>query len=130
MDNWLLLLLPITLIALYICSSHIRLLLSNTQRHNLLSNARPRTFHGVTIHPCSHACEAVKELQDTVIMANNFSGLPVVGCNKKECHCTFIHIEDRRCSNDDRQQTILSLEDVLLESDETHHIKVLNKAAS
>jgi hypothetical protein len=62
---------------------------------------RPDRFAGVEIRRRSGACAAAVALDGQRFLANQSPALPLVGCTKKRCDCSFVKYSDRR--TDDRR---------------------------
>jgi hypothetical protein len=58
-------------------------------------------FAGVEIRRRSGGCAAAIALDGQRFLANRSPALPLVGCTKKRCDCTFVKYSDRR--TDDRR---------------------------
>jgi hypothetical protein len=58
-------------------------------------------FAGVEIRRRSGACAAAAALEGQRFLANRSPALPLVGCTKKRCECSFVKFSDRR--TDDRR---------------------------
>ncbi len=53
-------------------------------------------FASVEIRPRSGACRAARELEGQRFLANQSPALPLSGCTKTRCDCTFAKLSDRR----------------------------------
>jgi hypothetical protein len=58
-------------------------------------------FAGVEIRRHGAACAAAVALDGQRFLANKSPALPLVGCTKKRCDCSFVKYSDRR--TDDRR---------------------------
>ncbi len=58
-------------------------------------------FAAVEIHRRSGACAAARALDGQRFLANQSPALPLAGCTKTRCDCTFAKLSDRR--TDDRR---------------------------
>lgn len=114
MDNWLfiaiLILLPIIWLLLHYSTAR-----KNKQLYSL--HKKPNKFQGVTLHPCSAACENVKSLEGKRFLASEVTLLPVAGCTTKECLCTFEHHRDRR-RGIERRLPLSALETIFSKKDQ------------
>ena len=74
----------------------------STARHVRQRAARAaERFAAVEIHRRSGSCEAAAALDGQRFLANQSPALPLVGCTKKRCDCSFAKFSDRRA--DDRR---------------------------
>ena len=93
MENWffisILILLPIVWFLLHHSTAfkHGRLY----SLHN-----KKRSYPGVSIQPCSTACDNVKNLEGKRFLPDEVTVLPVLGCTSRKCTCTYMHHRDRR----------------------------------
>jgi hypothetical protein len=62
---------------------------------------RPERFAGVEIRRRTGACAAAAALEGQRFLANRSPALPLVGCTKARCDCSFAKYSDRR--TDDRR---------------------------
>jgi hypothetical protein len=62
---------------------------------------RPERFAGVEIRRRSGACKAAAALDGQRFLANESPALPLAGCTKTRCDCSFVKLSDRR--TDDRR---------------------------
>ncbi|MDH5357757.1 MAG: hypothetical protein OEY48_01600 [Gammaproteobacteria bacterium] len=100
MDMWLYILIIVLALSIwFMLNKH-----SQKPAHHI--NTREKNFHGVSIHPCSNACEAVSHLERKRFLAREVTVLPVSGCTAKNCTCTYIHYDDRRSEQDRRYPSI------------------------
>jgi hypothetical protein len=53
-------------------------------------------FRCVVISPCDNSCKTALEYRTKPILINNVPALPLIGCNAKQCECSFLQYEDRR----------------------------------
>jgi hypothetical protein len=56
----------------------------------------PERFASVEIRPRGGACRAARELEGQRFLANQSPALPLTGCTKTRCDCTFAKLSDRR----------------------------------
>ena len=56
-------------------------------------------FAAVAIRPGSGACEAAHALDDQRFLAHQSPALPLVGCTKTRCGCSFTKLADRRADS-------------------------------
>jgi hypothetical protein len=66
-----------------------------------LVGRRPDRFAGVEIRRRSGACAAAVALDGKRFLASRSPALPLVGCTKTRCDCSFVKLSDRR--TDDRR---------------------------
>lgn len=64
--------------------------------------SRARSFHGVSLKPGPDACAAVHTVIDRRYLSNDAPALPLAGCNRERCECTYGHYTDRRDEEDRR----------------------------
>lgn len=75
---------------------------SSKARHVPSRTARAaERFASVEIRRRSGACDAAHALEGQRFLANQSPALPLVGCTKPRCDCTFAKLSDRR--TDDRR---------------------------
>jgi len=65
-----------------------------------------KSFHAVSIEPCSHACDAARALRGKRFLTNEVMSLPVPGCDESRCQCTYKHYADRRVGEERRRASI------------------------
>lgn len=65
----------------------------------------PKRFYGVTIKPCANACQNAILLQRKRYLASEVPLLPLNGCERSSCQCTYKHHADRRSGGDRRYPT-------------------------
>jgi len=53
-------------------------------------------FHAVSLKYSEDACRAAKEMTGRRFLSSTAPRLPLSGCSATECHCTFVHHNDRR----------------------------------
>lgn len=56
-------------------------------------------FAAVAICPGSGACEAAHALDEQRFLAHQAPALPLVGCTKTRCGCSFTKLSDRRAES-------------------------------
>jgi hypothetical protein len=69
------------------------------------SNAKrqpPRGYHGVSLKPCKNACDAVQTIIGQRFLSSEAPALPLAGCDRQQCKCTYGHYSDRRDKEDRR----------------------------
>lgn len=64
-------------------------------------------YHAVSIHPCSHACAAVRALRGKRFLTNEVMSLPISGCDEPRCQCTYKHYADRRAGEERRRASMV-----------------------
>ncbi len=73
-----------------------------TQVRDPAAASRARSFHGVSLKPGPDACAAVHTVIDRRYLSNDAPALPLAGCNRERCECTYGHYTDRRDEEDRR----------------------------
>ena len=107
MDNWLFILILILLCSIWLWLHHSVSNSSHKHKTPSPTKRRPKSYHGVTIHPCHQACEYVNRLKGKRFLASEVAELPIYGCANPECcSCTYIHHDDRRTGEDRRYPSI------------------------
>ena len=77
------------------------------------TSIRQRTrWRAVRIKPGLTACNAVQQLTGRVFLADESPHLPLGDCQRADCRCKYLHLEDRR-SGGDRRIDLGSLGDYL-----------------
>lgn len=61
-----------------------------------------KSFHGVSVHPCSHPCQSVRNIKRVRFLSRETPKLPIEGCTNQNCMCTYVHHKDRR-NGDERR---------------------------
>lgn len=75
---------------------------SQQKKHHLnYQHSQHSPFHCVEAHHNSQFCNAVKAIEGKRFLSAEAPTLPVKGCDNPNCHCDYIHHEDRR--TDDRR---------------------------
>jgi hypothetical protein len=114
MDNWLfitiLILLPVIWLLLHYTTAS-----KYKQIYSL--HKKSQKFHGVTIRPCSVACENVKIMEGKRFLASEVTSLPVFGCTTEKCTCTYEHHKDRR-KGIERRLPLSALESIFSEQEQ------------
>ena len=112
MDNWLFIAILILLPVIWFLLHH------STARKQIYSlHKKKPKFQGVSIQACSAACDNVKSLEGKRFLADEVSILPVIGCTKEKCLCTYMHHRDRR-RGIERRLPLSALETVFSEKDQ------------
>jgi hypothetical protein len=62
----------------------------------------PGGFQGVTVKPCLDACDAVQAIVGRRYLSREAPALPLAGCDRRRCDCTYSHFSDRRERGDRR----------------------------
>ncbi len=70
-------------------------------KHLSYQHSQHSPFHCVEAHHSNHFCQAVKAIEGKRFLPTEAPTLPVRGCDNPDCHCDYVHHEDRRC--DDRR---------------------------
>ena len=109
MENWLFIAILILLPSIWLWLHYFK-----SRKHTVLRSHQ--TYHGVTIHPCSTACDKVKSLDRIRFLAREVTSLPVLGCTTKECTCTYVHHKDRR-NGEDRRIAGITMQGVFIENE-------------
>ena len=78
----------------------------NTQKKEQAPKAasRPQNTanHAVSIKLGDQACEAARAMSGRRFLSNAAPRLPLADCNAAQCHCRFMHHNDRRGGKDRR----------------------------
>ena len=61
-------------------------------------------YHAVSVEPGPKCCEEARELEDQRFLAGAAPTLPLRKCDKASCTCRYVHHEDRRGTDDRRDQ--------------------------
>jgi hypothetical protein len=59
-------------------------------------------FHGVSLRPGPHACQAVQALAGQRFLPQEAPAMPLATCDQQKCQCAFSHHRDRRDQDDRR----------------------------
>ena len=62
----------------------------------------PHGFHGISLKPCANACDAVQAIVGQRFLSSEAPALPLAGCDRQLCKCTYGHFSDRRDKEDRR----------------------------
>lgn len=117
MDNWLLISVLILLCLVWLLLlRNFKAALLHKDKNSSSTNPRARTYHSVSINPCSQACKCISCFKGRRLLANEATELPIYGCTNPECTCTYIHHEDRR-DGDDRRFKSLIMESLFSKKD-------------
>ncbi len=87
-------------------NTHNRRTHARKQLSSSAVNTEQSNFHATSIEPGSGACQAVQQLQGKVFLdsEHHTPNLPLTECTQTaDCHCTYKHLEDRRCEETDRR---------------------------
>lgn len=60
-------------------------------------------YHCVEIVNDKGVCDSAKKLKDKRFLSKDAPTLPLPDCNEAECHCRYLHHEDRRGQTEDRR---------------------------
>ncbi|NRB38516.1 MAG: hypothetical protein HRU20_08600 [Pseudomonadales bacterium] len=60
------------------------------------TDKKVNAYHSVEIHPHTGSCSEAKALKGKLFLSVDAPGLPIDLCTHKNCHCDFIHHDDRR----------------------------------
>lgn len=66
------------------------------------TSPRPKAFHGVSLNPGPDPCDAVQSVLGRRYLSNDAPALPLPGCDRQRCGCTYGHYRDRRDADDRR----------------------------
>jgi hypothetical protein len=112
MDNWLFISLFIALCATWLWL-HYSGVKPERKQHAEPSSVKKtsKSYHGVSLHLCDHACECVCHVRRQRYLAGEAPTIPIDGCTNTECSCTYVHHEDRR-SGEERRYTSLVMDGV------------------
>lgn len=104
MNDWLyLLLIPALLVLVWFWPEPK----TSRSSHRKSSDSEPKkSFHAVSIEPCSHACKAARALRGQRFLTHEVMTLPVPGCDESRCQCTYKHYADRRVGEERRRASI------------------------
>jgi len=98
-----------TVIALAIVAVAIVWLVSNrfgrsqkTLSTSRLADRSDTQWRAVKIAPGLICCGAAGKLTDKIFLSKEAPQLPLEGCTEQNCHCKYVHMDDRR-SGDDRR---------------------------
>jgi hypothetical protein len=104
MNDWLyLLLIPALLVLVWFWPDPRT---TGTARRNSDDTKPQKSFHAVSIEPCSHACSAARALRGKRFLTHEAMSLPVSGCDEARCQCTYKHYADRRIGDERRRASI------------------------
>ena len=59
-------------------------------------------YHAVSIKLGEQACEAARAMSGRRFLSNAAPRLPLADCDAAQCHCRFVHHNDRRSGKDRR----------------------------
>jgi hypothetical protein len=59
-------------------------------------------FRAVAIRPGLECCTASEALAGKRMLGREAPLLPLPGCDRPQCHCTYVHFSDRRAGEDRR----------------------------
>lgn len=59
-------------------------------------------FHAVSIKLSGEACSAAQAMAGRRFLSGSAPKLPLPECDRPECHCRFVHHQDRRSGKDRR----------------------------
>lgn len=83
-----------SIIALYLYKHHK--LKSKDSTLPAAKMANKHKFHCVETHHHDRCCKAVEKLHGKRFLSAEAPMLPVNGCDQAQCHCDYIHHDDRR----------------------------------
>jgi hypothetical protein len=55
-----------------------------------------RSYHCVGVRTGCHACDAARNIGNTLFLDEEAPSLPIAGCTASTCSCTYFHRADRR----------------------------------
>lgn len=67
-----------------------------------LNRKQTRRFHGVSVKPGPHACEAAQALTGQRFLPDEAPAMPLAACDQTRCQCAYAHHGDRRDREDRR----------------------------
>ncbi|EED33334.1 conserved hypothetical protein [gamma proteobacterium NOR5-3] len=67
-------------------------------------------YAAVSVKPSNNPCSAVLETSTLRYLKSAAPSLPVTGCNRPDCQCSFIHHQDRRTSDDEDRRMGIGLQ--------------------
>ena len=100
MNNWLFVIVLIMLATIWHWFHNAK----NQSMRQVRVQARkePANFHGVSIRPCSRSCSSVQEMKKQRFLSAETPPLPLEGCSRLSCECSYVHHKDRRHIDDRR----------------------------
>ncbi|MCH1919475.1 hypothetical protein L9G15_08535 [Shewanella sp. A3A] len=75
---------------------------SSKRKTRELGSARG-PYHAVAIVGNESCCQAAKDINNKRYLVRHAPALPLAGCCNQECHCRYLHFEDRRRPGSDRR---------------------------
>lgn len=67
-----------------------------------LNRKQTRKFHGISVKPGPHACQAVQALVGRRFLPDEAPAMPLATCDRSKCQCAYSHHGDRRDREDRR----------------------------
>ncbi|MEQ1801712.1 MAG: hypothetical protein ABL989_07320 [Gammaproteobacteria bacterium] len=67
-----------------------------------LNRKQTRKFHGVSVKPGPHACQAAQDLVGQRFLPDEAPAMPLAACDLTKCQCAYSHHGDRRDREDRR----------------------------
>jgi len=67
------------------------------------AKGRLHRFHAISIKFEDSACERAKAFSSRRFLAEDSPRIPLPQCRPEDCHCTYVHHEDRRSGVADRR---------------------------
>lgn len=72
-----------------------------------------KPYAAVKIDPCESPCSAAFDTAARIFLSREAPKLPLQNCDRtSQCHCKYIHYDDRRQNHDDRRSGSLVMQDV------------------
>ena len=116
MDNWLFISLFLLLCVVWFWL-HFHPTSADKYNKKSAPDKKPtKTYHGITINPCSKSCEAVNQFSKKRFLASEVTQLPVIGCSNMQCTCSYVHHKDRR-AEDDRRALGIAIQSIHSQND-------------
>jgi len=79
------------------------------------SNSENTRWRSVKIQPGLIACASVSKIANRVFLATEAPSLPLGVCIEKSCQCKYVHLKDRR-SSEDRRSVITQISNMFADS--------------
>jgi ABC-type nickel/cobalt efflux system permease component RcnA len=76
---------------------------SRKRHHKNHDTKQPHPYHSVTITTEAGGCQEAAELANKRFLSADAPPLPLANCQAAQCHCHYIHYEDRRDEHGSRR---------------------------
>jgi hypothetical protein len=100
--DWVFLLLFLAIAVFFYYSKKSLARLNNALLENADAPLFQSQFKCVVVNSTALSCQMARDLQSKALLIENAPHLPLEGCNATQCHCSFIHRNDRRTGIDRR----------------------------